>query len=197
MTLYDDLGVSESASQEDIKNAFRVKAKEHHPDKSGDPEKMKKVNHAYMILKDPEKRKTYDETGEEVGASQQNRAFKIASEILNGIIQEDPVRVELYLERLKKDMYNHFNGLIKKEKDTIKKYKAMLKRILRTPKEDLFTPSIKSGIIMAEQNIKRIEKDIEINEKAFSYFEGYVFAPNTEEEKSSFTFTMPPLSGAF
>jgi hypothetical protein len=47
---YSILGLKRSASQEDIKNAFRQKAKETHPDKGGDPEEFKKVREAYECL---------------------------------------------------------------------------------------------------------------------------------------------------
>ncbi len=58
---YDILGVDEDASQEEIKDAYRKKAKEHHPDsKSGDEEKFKKVNEAHKVLGDKKKRAEYD-----------------------------------------------------------------------------------------------------------------------------------------
>ena len=60
---YDILGVSKDASQEEIKKAYRKKAHKHHPDKGGDEEKFKKVNEAYQVLSDKEKRKRYDQFG--------------------------------------------------------------------------------------------------------------------------------------
>lgn len=60
---YDILGVSKSASQDEIKTAFRKKAHEHHPDKGGDAEKFKEYNEAYQILGNPEKRQKYDQFG--------------------------------------------------------------------------------------------------------------------------------------
>jgi molecular chaperone DnaJ len=65
--LYNLLGIASTASQEDIKKAFRRKAVELHPDKhDGSKEKeeeFKKVNEAYMVLSDPDKRKKYDQFG--------------------------------------------------------------------------------------------------------------------------------------
>ena len=42
---------------------------QHHPDKGGDTEKFKRINKAYEVLKDEEKRKIYDEHGEEAALS--------------------------------------------------------------------------------------------------------------------------------
>lgn len=61
--LYDILKVSPTASQEEIKKAYRILALKHHPDKGGDPEEFKKINSAYVILSDPKKREMYDQTG--------------------------------------------------------------------------------------------------------------------------------------
>jgi molecular chaperone DnaJ len=59
-TYYDILGVSENASQEEIKKAYRKKAVENHPDKGGDEEVFKKISEAYDTLGDGSKRQQYD-----------------------------------------------------------------------------------------------------------------------------------------
>ena len=64
---YEVLGVGRSASAEEIKKAYRKKAKELHPDRNGDdPQaetKFKEANEAYEILKDAEKKAAYDRFG--------------------------------------------------------------------------------------------------------------------------------------
>lgn len=61
---YSLLGVPKSASQDEIKKAFRTLAHKHHPDKpGGDAEKFKKINEAYQALGDETKRKKYDQFG--------------------------------------------------------------------------------------------------------------------------------------
>jgi len=65
---YETLGVPRSASDVDIKKAFRKLAREYHPDVAKDKkraeEKFKEINEAYEVLSDPAKRKKYDELGE-------------------------------------------------------------------------------------------------------------------------------------
>lgn len=63
---YEILGVSRNATEKEIKSAFRKKASTLHPDKNKDPkapEDFKRVNEAYQILSDPQKRKTFDQYG--------------------------------------------------------------------------------------------------------------------------------------
>lgn len=65
--LYKILGVEKNVSDEDLKKAYRKLAMQHHPDRNKDDpgaeEKFKEINHAYDILKDPEKRAAYDRFG--------------------------------------------------------------------------------------------------------------------------------------
>lgn len=62
-THYETLGVDATASQADIKSAYRKLAKKYHPDTvSGDEEKLKNISEAYNCIKTPEKRKQYDES---------------------------------------------------------------------------------------------------------------------------------------
>ncbi|MBI2356102.1 MAG: molecular chaperone DnaJ [Candidatus Doudnabacteria bacterium] len=61
---YSTLGVSKTASPEEIKRAYRRLAHEHHPDKgNGNEEKFKEINEAYQVLSNPEKRQQYDQFG--------------------------------------------------------------------------------------------------------------------------------------
>jgi molecular chaperone DnaJ len=70
---YETLGVSRTASAEEIKRVYRNLARQHHPDASSDPgaeERFKDITQAYEVLSDPQKRQRYDMFGDErAGAS--------------------------------------------------------------------------------------------------------------------------------
>ena len=65
---YDILGVARNASDDEIKRAFRKKAKQYHPDANPDDAaaeaRFKELNAAYEVLSDPDKRKAYNQFGE-------------------------------------------------------------------------------------------------------------------------------------
>jgi len=61
---YKVLGVDKTASEAEIKKAFRKLAHEHHPDKAnGNADKFKEINEAYQVLSNKEKRQQYDQFG--------------------------------------------------------------------------------------------------------------------------------------
>ncbi|MDX1808320.1 MAG: DnaJ C-terminal domain-containing protein [Sulfurospirillaceae bacterium] len=77
-SLYDTLGVSSDASADEIKKAYRRLARKYHPDvnkEKGSEEKFKEINAAYEILKDSEKRKKYDQYGDNMFGGQNFHDF--------------------------------------------------------------------------------------------------------------------------
>jgi molecular chaperone DnaJ len=62
---YQILGVPRTASQDDIKHAFKKLAAQHHPDRGGSADRFKEVNSAYQVLSDATKKDLYDRFGTE------------------------------------------------------------------------------------------------------------------------------------
>ena len=113
MDLYQVLGVSRNASDEEIKKAYRKLSLKYHPDKNPDPEaseKIKQINLANSILSNPDKRRRYDLTGsvEEPGPSVFTHIFEIPrvdvaldctfSEFISGATKEIPIREQLRVD---------------------------------------------------------------------------------------------------
>jgi curved DNA-binding protein len=79
MNYYNILGIDKSASAEDIKKAYRRLASQHHPDKGGDTSTFQKVEEAYRILSDPQKRQEYDNPAPQMGGF----SFNFGSDMFN------------------------------------------------------------------------------------------------------------------
>lgn len=60
MDYYETLGVNHTTQPKEIKQAYRKLASKHHPDKGGDAEQFKKIQEAYDVLSDPDRKHQYD-----------------------------------------------------------------------------------------------------------------------------------------
>lgn len=96
MSYYDDLGVKPGAAPEEIRAAFRRKASRHHPDrKGGDLVLYQVIQRAYDTLVDPERRKRYDQHGEEVqSGSLREKAMQQLALMLGQMITNPQVPLE-------------------------------------------------------------------------------------------------------
>lgn len=116
--LYNILEVDPNADPSQIKKSYRKLALLHHPDKGGDAEKFKKIQGAYDILKDPEKRKIYDQYGHN---GLQNKG-KVPTDIFN----------ELFSNMFGSNLFNMYKqarNSLNKTQPTIHKYEATLEKI--------------------------------------------------------------------
>lgn len=92
--LYEVLGVSRTATQDEIKAAYRELAMKYHPDRNQDDaeaeEKFKQINAAYEVLSNPQKRAQYDETGTYDGTDSIEKAAvdHVRSMIANAVKQD-------------------------------------------------------------------------------------------------------------
>lgn len=111
--LYSVLGVTKTATNEEIKKAFRDLAKKHHPDinKNENSERtFKEINEAYQILADEEKRLSYDQIS---GFSSGGRPYYDAFNIFGGIKYKPNLDIQAKIEITIKDLFNGFTGRLK------------------------------------------------------------------------------------
>lgn len=117
--LYDLLQISTSSSADDIKKAFRKAALKHHPDRGGNEEMFKKINHAYEILSDPNKKEIYDKYGKDglknSGSVPDDMFSSMFGQMFGGMFNP---------------MNNFFNNMAKRKTvSTIHQYKVSLEQL--------------------------------------------------------------------
>jgi DnaJ-class molecular chaperone len=120
--MYDVLGLDKGASSGEIKKAYHKLAREHHPDKGGDPEKFKRVQEAYEILSDPEKRSNFDRFGS--AEAPQMGGFPggfgdIFGQMFGGM--RGPPRAEDHTHEIKISLEEAYRGVIKNMRVTLTK----------------------------------------------------------------------------
>jgi DnaJ-class molecular chaperone len=119
--LYETLGIDVNCSNSEVKKAYYLLAKKEHPDKNGDPEKFKKINHAYKILIDPQKRKNYDLYGiiDEMADDDSLNIFASFFEDIDDDFIETSENIIINLDVSYLDLYNGVEKTINYERRVI------------------------------------------------------------------------------
>lgn len=177
---YDILQVNKSATKEEIKKSYKKLCMTMHPDKEGgSEEEFKKLNEAYKVLSNDEKRKEYDLYG-----------------VINPSNDEDKIRSQaanLVLQALESNSENVINDLIAKIVDAINQKKAQnialldkkeklerkLKRIKVNEKSKLLMFIAEKRIEDIINNVNKIRSSIEIDEKLIAEIKNYEYEPDT------------------
>ena len=157
--LYYILGVSVDATPEEIRQAYKKLANEHHPDKpSGDALIFKLIKQAYEILSDPEKRQNYDATGifEGEDAEKVKTARATVEGMIDSIIQDESLELE-YI-----DMVSEIKRVLAYN---IKQYGKGMKKLNKSIKRlNKYKKRAKSGLIRAvfDKNIQMREDALQV-----------------------------------
>lgn len=187
---YSTLGVSRDASSDQIKQAYRDKARQHHPDKqNGNHDTMLELNRAYDCLSDSERRRIYDQTG------QVDKARGIDEEVRALLLQA-------FMAALQSDAVNVLSNSTKLLKDSLAKLQAQLKEVNRAKSklearrdkivvtndevENVFQLLLDQKLIQVEGDLAITLKGIEIHELAIKQLKHY----KSSEPSESSTTTM-------
>lgn len=185
--LYDIIGVPKTASQDDIKRAYRDKAMLAHPDKQGgSTSDMLALNRAYECLGDPERRALYDETGHDDFQTIEREARSAVINAVSQVIdQVGPEHDVLGIVRgALKDIRDKLDGKRSDVEDRVKKLQKHKGRVTvkskkrgrkhdRTAEENLFDQVVDSKIATLEQTLATIKRGVQVHTEALKILEAY------------------------
>lgn len=187
--LYEILGVEKTASQEEIDDAFRNAAKASHPDHGGDADTFNSVKLAGDILRNPTKRKRYDEDGH-IGQDRPDSITSAAMEkIAQFFIQSIDATIDsnqalmgldlvqgatLFFDQQIQQNGNNIHDL----KRRIKQYEKAIKRLKTRRKTDIIKNMLTNHIANLRRGVSVNDDQIKTAQKAKEILTDYEF---TEE----------------
>ena len=181
--LYETLGLHPGATSEEIKLAYRNKAKECHPDVGGDPEVFKLLSMAYKILSDEEKRRRYDAGEDPTGMftkvlDEEKMALNVLLDLFGQIVSMHEIEhidvVKIMREQIMKQ-HSSFEAQIHAEKKKIQRFEKAMKRIKSSGEENIFSASCQFHISGANSNIEKHEVNKRIAASALKMLESYSY----------------------
>lgn len=178
MTLYQVLNVPADATPEQIKVAHRKRVKETHPDKSGgNKDEFRKVQHAFEVLSDQERRTKYDATGDHDNAPQKHSPVVIIATIFKEIMEKcsEHDDVILIMKTGITDGIREMRKGIEKTEKQMKKLNTMKERLSRKEGEALLEAMLQTEIEQGTQFLKALEANILLGQQAQKIVETYKY----------------------
>ena len=192
--LYKDLGVDKKATPDQIKKAFRKKAKQTHPDNGGKSDEFRAIAMAYNILSDEDKRKRYDNgenpdninriTGHEQVLS---TIFGIFNHIVDQNIDLTHNNLfDIIRQNLRANQQN-FKNEKGKNLNNIERYNNILKRIKKKDESALFIKFLDDKIKGCNAVIIQLDENIKLCDEALKLIEECEY--ETEPQYIRFRYT--------
>lgn len=168
-TLYNDLDVSPESTPEEIKKAYRKKARESHPDQGGDPEEFKKISKAYEILSDTNRRERYDSTGQT--EPENDLDHKIRMIIRSAFLNSDtPIR---HIRGKLKSALHEVEDQRSRIKEVIKTLQKRLEKFLEKNTSELVVETIEGAIAEKEHEAEQLTKGLDGVHHIIKFFEEF------------------------
>ena len=196
MSPYEILGVNPDASMSDIKSAYRSLSKDYHPDRNkDDPEasrKLQDVQEAYAILKDPERRKRYDETGSASDAHRTTEAeieqtiIHLFSSVLNGGEDVISVNFPVVMTQMLKTSRRQIKANIKNLKERLFKTVMVRKRVKKKGDgKNVILEYLDGQVDSLEFQVKAQENALDISLEVEKRLKDYEFEVGPQPEGQS------------
>jgi curved DNA-binding protein CbpA len=173
---YETLGVARDASPQELKRAYRAKAKAAHPDAGGPPEGMAELSAAYAILISPERREAYDQAGQtaekDTTAAAMSGAAKVALQML---LENEGISPKRQIDDYEKGWaraYQQKKAEIQAQQEQLERAQ---KRIIRRPERDIIGPLLEGQAQAAEREIRKLEEENGIQAEVVKILRSYEF----------------------
>jgi len=175
------LGVERDADDATIKAAYRKVAKSAHPDSGGDADQFAKLQLAYELLKDPVRRKVFDDTGydPQLADAKDLKGLLMLETLVNEFILDerepgsfDPVAA--MRRKLTDDILKSRFHILELERHRTRVRKHM-DRLGRKPETDVLGSMLRARSQSIADAIRNAETQIEVIEQAYTMLEGYSY----------------------
>ncbi|MDX0432992.1 DnaJ domain-containing protein [Sinorhizobium medicae] len=187
---YALLGIERDADERAIRTAYRRAVKTAHPDRGGDADQFGKLQAAYELLKDPVRRKVYDDTGydPQLADPKDLKGLMMLETLVNDFILDerepgtfDPVAA--MRRKLSDDIVkNRFHILeLERHRSRVRKH---LDRLGRRPETDVLGSMLRARSQSIVEAIRNTEAQIEVIEQAYTMLEGYSYELEAVEAKA-------------
>ena len=178
---YVMLGIDREAGDQAIRSAWRKAAKTAHPDAGGDAEHFGKLQAAYDLLKDPVRRRVYDDTGydPQLADPKDIEGVLMLEKLVNDIILDerepgsfDPVAA--IRRKLSDDIVkNRFHILeLERHRNRVRQH---IDRLGRRPETDVLGSMLRARSQSITDAIQKAQGQIEAIEHAYQMLEGYSY----------------------
>lgn len=200
--IYEVFGIDKNANNDEIKKAYRKKAKENHPDIVKDKrEEFEKINKYYKVLMNPLSRKKYDETGKIDSDNNNDKptAMEFVAHLFETTMAEmrDPKKDDLFDmigTKIEKNIYE-FTKTIDKAKRGIKNLEDIKKRVKGNKnKIIIFQNIIDLKILNNNQIIQEMKEKIKLNRESRSFLKGLKYETD-KPENVNIKFYNPNMTG--
>lgn len=187
MNPYEELEVGKDATTEEIKRAYKKKAKTTHPDIGGDAEAFDRINQAYVVLSDPEKRNYYDQTGQ-FKEEMRDRHIHIVINLFKDVLSKNVPFTQNYIDVMQNALRSKHAELsmkitiVEKNKKRLEKVKAKIK--YKGKSNNLILRLTEETIGQCDNEIRAYKNELEEIKKAIVFLDNYDFEADEQDVAS-------------
>jgi len=186
---YNLLGLERDAGEQNIRDAWRKAAKTAHPDAGGDAEHFARLQVAYELLKDPVRRRVFDDTGydPELSDPKDLQGVLMLEKLVNDVILDerepgtfDPVAA--MRRKLSDDIVKNRMHILELERHR-NRVRQHVDRLGRRPETDVLGSMLRTRSQSIAEAIRKTEAQIETIEHAYLMLEGYSYEIELIEDR--------------